>query len=270
MLHGRVVRPPVVNSKPSSIDEDSIQHIAGVVKVVQEGSFVGVVAKTNWAAIQAAKALKVTWSEPTAKLPANRDELDLYLRNTKSAIDLKPVNKGDVAAALAQAGRTQSGRTFDATYRWPFQLHGMLGPSCAVADVRGDNVTIWTGTQAPFPTRVKVAALLKIPEKNVRIIHREGSGCYGRLEPDDVPEDAVLMSRAVGQPVRVQWMRADEHGWEPKGPPHLTTVRAAVDEQGKVTAWDYMDRSFPWTDAGQGPLLASRQVGMRPTEPRIQ
>ena len=262
MLHGRVVRPPLVNSKPSSIDEDSIQHISGVVKVVREGSFVGVVAKTNWAAIQAARALKVTWSEPTAKLPANRDELDDYLRNTKSAIELTPVKKGDVAAALAQAGRT-----FEATYRWPFQLHGMLGPSCAVADVQNDRVTVWTGTQAPFPTRVKIAALLGIPEKNVRIIHREGSGCYGRLEPDDVPEDAVLMSRAVGQPVRVQWMRADEHGWEPKGPPHLTTVRAAVDAQGKVTAWDYLDRSLPWTDAARGPLLASRQVGMKPTDP---
>lgn len=262
MLHGRVVRPPVVNSKPSSIDEDSIQHIAGVVKVVSEGTFVGVVAKTNWAAIQAANALKVSWSQPTAQLPASRAELDDYLRNTKSVIDLTPVNKGDVAAALSQGART-----FEATYRWPFQLHGMLGPSCAIADVRDDKVTIWTGTQAPFPSRVKVAALLNIPEKNVRIIHREGSGCYGRLEPDDVPEDAVLMSRAVGQPVRVQWMRADEHGWEPKGPPHLTTVRAAVDAQGKVTAWDYLDLSLPWTDAARGPLLASRQVGMKPTEP---
>jgi CO/xanthine dehydrogenase Mo-binding subunit len=262
MLHGRVVRPPVVNSKPSSIDESSIQHISGVVKVVQEGSFVGVVAKTEWAAIQAARALKVTWSRPTAKLPANRAELDDYLRNTKSAINLTPVNKGDVAAALGQGSRT-----FEATYRWPFQLHGMVGPSCAVADVRGDKATIWTGTQAPFPTRLKVAKLLGIPEKNVRVIHREGSGCYGRLEPDDVPEDAVLMSRAVGEPVRVQWMRDDEHGWEPKGPPHLTTVRAAVDSDGKITAWDFLDRSFPWTDAGNTPLLASRQVGIKATDP---
>ena len=169
-----------------------------------------------------------------------------------------------MAAALAQAGKT-----FEATYRWPFQLHGMLGPSCAVADVRGDKVTVWTGTQGPFPTRAKIAVLLGMPQKNVRVINREGSGCYGRLEPDDVPEDAVLMSRAVGQPVRVQWMRADEHGWEPKGPPHLTTVRAAVDAQGKVTAWDFLDRSFPWTDAARGPLLASRQVGIKPTGPAM-
>jgi len=261
MLHGRVVRPPVVNSKPSSIDESSIGQIPGVVKVVQEGSFVGVVAKTEWAAIQAARSLKVTWSAPTTKLPANRDELEAYLRNTKSVIDMNPVNKGNVATAISQASKTM-----EATYHFPFQLHGMLGPSCAVADVRSDRATVWTGTQAPFMTRDKLATLLGLPKKNVRVIQREASGCYGRLEPDDVPEDAVLLSRAVGQPVRVQWMRDDEHGWEPKGPPHLTTVRAAVDGQGKVTAWDYLDRSFPWTDA-RGPLLASRQVGIKPTDP---
>ena len=261
MLHGRVVRPPVVNSKPLSVDEGSIKHIAGVVKIVQEGSFLGVVARTEWDAIQAARALKVTWSPPSTKLPANWDELEAYLKNTKSVTDLTPVNKGNVNAALSQANKT-----FEATYRWPFQLHGMLGPSCAVADVRADRATIWTGTQAPFMTRGKIATLLGLPENKVRIIHREAAGCYGRLEPDDVPEDAALMSKAVGQPVRVQWTREDEHGWEPKGPPHLTTVRAGMDSQGKVTAWDFMDRSFPWTDA-RGPLLASRQVGIRPKDP---
>jgi CO/xanthine dehydrogenase Mo-binding subunit len=264
MLHGRVVRPPVVSSKPSSVDQDSIKHISGVVKIVQEGSFLGVVAETEWAAIQAAKALKVTWSTPSSKLPANQEELDTYLKNTKSLVDITPVTKGNVDVALAQASKT-----YQATYRWPFQLHGMLGPSCAVVDVRADKATIWAGTQASFPTRDKVATLLGLPNKSVRVIYREASGCYGRLEPDDAPEDAALMSRAVGKPVRVQWMREDEHGWEPKGPPHLITVRAGVDAQGKVTAWDYMDRTFPWTDAMRGPLLASRQVGLKPTGPAM-
>ena len=112
MLHGRVVRPPVVNSKPSSVDANSIQHISGVVKIVQEGNFLGVVAETEWAAIQAARALKVTWSPPTTKLPANREELDAYLQNTKSFMDLAPVKKGNVEAALSQASKT-----FEATYR---------------------------------------------------------------------------------------------------------------------------------------------------------
>jgi nicotinate dehydrogenase subunit B len=259
MLHGRVVRPAVVNSKPSSVDESSIQHIPGIVKVVQEGSFVGVVANTEWSAIQAAKALKVTWSTPTTKLPADRDELYAYLKNTKSFKDQVVANKGNPDSAFAQASKT-----FEATYRWPFQLHGMIGPSCAVADVGKEQVTIWSGSQGTFRTRKAVADLLGRPERNVRVVYRESSGCYGRLSPDDVPEDAALMSRAVGKPVRVQWTREDEHGWEPKGPAQLVTVRAGVDPQGKVTAWDYMDRSLPWTTTGMV-LLASRQTGLKPT-----
>ncbi|MBI2986076.1 MAG: xanthine dehydrogenase family protein molybdopterin-binding subunit [Deltaproteobacteria bacterium] len=259
MLHGRVVRPPVVTSKPLSVDEDSVKQIPGIVKVVQEGSLVGVVAKTEWAAIQAAKALKVTWSEPATKLPANPDELYALLKNTKSLRDQVIAEKGNPAAALSQAGKT-----FEAIYHWPFQLHGMIGPSCAVADVRKDRVTIWTGTQGPFRTRKAIAELLGFPEENIRVIYAEGSGCYGRLSPDDVPEDAVVLSRAVGRPVRVQWMREDEHGWEPKGPAQLMLARAGVDAQGKVVAWDFTDRSFVRTAAEGIPLLASRQVGLKP------
>jgi len=261
MLHGRVVRPPVVTSKPLSVDGSSIKQIPGLVKVVQEGTFVGVVAKTEWAAIQAAKALKVTWSEPTTKLPANPEELYAYLKNTKSFRDQVRVNKGNLDAAISQASKK-----YEATYRWPLQLHGMIGPSCAVADVRNDKATIWTGTQGPFGTRGAVAQLLGIPEKNVRVIYVEGSGCYGRLATDDAPEDAALLSRAVGKPVRVQWMRDEEHAWEPKGPAQLEMVRAGVDGQGKIIAWDFMDRSLPWTTLGM-PLLASRQVGLQPKGP---
>lgn len=258
MLHGRVVRPAVVNSKPVSVDQSSIAQIAGVVKVVQEGSFLGVVATTEWSAIQAARALQVTWSTPGTKLPADREELYAYLKNTKSFRDRPVANKGNLETALAQASRT-----FEATYRWPFQLHGMIGPSCAVADVSGDKVTIWAGSQGTFNTRKQVAEMLNLPEKNVRVIYRESAGCYGRLSPDDVPQDAALMSRAVGKPVRVQWSREDEHGWEPKGPAQLMTAKAGVDAQGNLIAWDYMDRSFPWTTTGMV-LLASRQIGMKP------
>lgn len=261
MLHGRVVRPPVVNSKPTSVDESSIQHIAGIVKVVQEGSFVGVVARTEWAAIQAATALKVTWSTPSTKLPANPDELYAYLRDTKSYHDTVPVNKGTIEATLSKASKTYS-----ATYHWPFQLHGMIGPSCAVADVQGDKATVWAGCQGPFGTRQKIAAILNVPEENVRIIYREGSGSYGRLECDDAAEDATVMSRAVGKPVRVQWMRADEHGWEPKGPAQFMTARAGVDAQGKIIVWDYIDRSFPWTEAQGNALLTSMQIGLKQSQ----
>jgi nicotinate dehydrogenase subunit B len=109
--------------------------------------------------------------------------------------------------------------------------------------------------------------MLRMPEKNIRVIFREESGCYGRLSPDDAPLDAALLSRAVGKPVRVQWTRADEHGWEPKGPAQLVTVRAGVDAQGTVVAWDYMERGFPWTESAGNPLLAARQIGMKSVSP---
>ena len=231
MLHGRVVRPPVINTEPVSIDQESIKGIPGVIMIAREGKFVGVVAKTEWAAVKAAQALKVNWSKPTSKVPGNPDELYGYLKKTKPARTTKPVDKGDAATALSQAKNT-----YQATFRWPFQMHGMIGPSCAIADVKGDKATIWSGPQGPFRTRSTVATLLQIPEQNVRIIYHEASGSYGRMSTDDGAEDAALLSRAVGAPVRVQWSRRDEHGWEPKGPAQLDEVKAAVDGDGKLSA----------------------------------
>lgn len=259
MLHGRPVRPNTAVAKPLKVDESSIAHIPGVVKVVQEGSFVGVVAETEWAAIQAAKALKVTWSTAGTKMPADRNEVDRYLTDTKPVRELSTNKKGNVDTAFSQAAKT-----VEATYHWPFQNHGMMLPSCAVADVRGDKATIWTGAQGPFTTRDRISTMLKVPRKNVEVHFIEASGCYGRLTADDAAEDAVLLSRAVGKPVRVQWMRADEQVWDPKGPQQLTVVRAAIDAQGKVTAWDYLDRSFPWTESQGTPQLAERQIGITP------
>ena len=262
MLHGRVVRPPVINTEPMSINQESIKGIPGVVMIVREGKFVGVVAKTEWAAIKAARALKVTWSKATSKVPATPDEVFAYLKNTKPVRTLKPVTKGDAASAMAQ-----SQKTYQATYRWPFQMHGMIGPSCSIADVKGGKATIWSGPQGPFRTRSTVANLLGLKEQDVRIIYHEASGSYGRMSTDDGAEDAALLSRAVGVPVRVQWSRQDEHGWEPKGPAQLDEARAAIDGDGKLIAWDFADYSQPWTASGSTPLLASLQVGMRPTNP---
>jgi len=259
MLHGRVVRPATVISKPSSVDEDSISQIAGVVKVVREGSFVVVVAETGWAAIQAAKALKVTWSTPSSKLQT-AEEVDAYLKSAKSSRDLPVANKGNLDAAFLQATKV-----FEAEYHWPFQMHGMMGPSCAVANVVGDQVTVWTGAQGPFTTRDRIASMLGLPKRNVKVIFTESSGCYGRLTADDAAEDAVLLSRAVGKPVRVQWMREDEHVWSPKGPQQLMTARAAVNAQGKIIAWDYLDRGFPWSESQGTPQLAERQIGVKTT-----
>jgi nicotinate dehydrogenase subunit B len=262
MLHGRIIRPPTVNTAPLNIDEDTVKNIPGFVKVVREGSFVGVIAKTEWAGIKAAQALKVSWAKPTTKLPANAEELYAYLKNTKSFTTLKGAERGNPAATLDKAKKR-----YEATYRWPFQMHGMIGPSCAIADVRGDQVTIWSGCQGPFRIRAAVASLLKLPEKNVRVIYRDGSGSYGRLSSDDSSEDAALLSRAVGAPVRVQWSRQDEHGWEPKGPAQLQTLRAGVDDTGKIIAWEFTDYSLPWTVSSSTILLASEQVGLKSKTP---
>jgi nicotinate dehydrogenase subunit B len=259
MLYGRVVRPPVINSEPASVDESSVQQIPGVVKVVREGAFLGVVAETEWAAIRAARELKVTWTNPGKHFPAGPKSMYEYLETTKSFADRNGTVKGNSAGTIAQAAKT-----FDNTYRWPFQMHAMIGPSASVADVQGDKATIWSGSQAPFITRNGVARLLGLPEHHVHFIYTEGSGCFGRLEPDDAPEDAALLSRAVGKPVRVQWTRTDEHGWEPKGPPQLISIRSGIDAQGKVLAWEYNERTLPWTDVRLSPMLASRQTGIKP------
>ena len=258
MLHGRVVRPPVINTAPETIDVNSIKNIPGVVKVVRDGNFVGVVAKTEWAAIRAARVLKVNWSQPQFKLPSNPDELYAYLKNTKSFTTLKAAQKGNSSDAFDKAKKQ-----YEATYRWPFQLHGMIGPSCAVADVRGDKATVWSGCQGPFRTRASIASLLKIPETRVRVIYHEASGSYGRMSNDDSAEDAALLSRAVGAPVRVQWSREDEHGWEPKGPAQTQTLKVGVDDTAKIIAWEFTDYSFPWTVASGTTLLASEQIGLK-------
>jgi nicotinate dehydrogenase subunit B len=262
MLHGRVVRPPVISTEPVSIDHDSVRGIPDVMMVVREGKFVGVVARTEWAAIRAARALKVSWAPPATKLPATAEAVYAHLKDTKPMRSQKAVDKGNLDAAFRQAKKT-----YERAYRWPFQLHGMLGPSCAVADVREDRATLWSGTQGPFRTRKNVAALLQLPEQNVRVIYHEGSGSYGRLATDDGVEDAALLSRAVGAPVRVQWMREDEHGWEPKGPAQVDQVKAAVDGDGKLIAWDFVDLSFPRTEADGTPMLASLQLGIKPSAP---
>jgi CO/xanthine dehydrogenase Mo-binding subunit len=195
-------------------------------------------------------------------LPPNPQALYAHLKNTKPMRSQKAVDKGNLANAFRDAKKT-----YERDYRWPFQLHGMLGPSCAVADVKADRATLWSGTQGPFRTRKNVAALLRLPEQNVRVIYHEGSGSYGRLATDDGVEDAALLSRAVGTPVRVQWSRQDEHGWEPKGPAQLDQVKAAIDGDGKLIAWDFVDLSFPRTEADGTPMLASLQLGIKPSAP---
>jgi nicotinate dehydrogenase subunit B len=255
MLHGRAVRPPAVGASLLSVDESSIASIAGV-RVVRIGNFLGVCAEREWDAVRAARQLKATWV-PGRSLP-DHARLHADIRSTPVVRDETLATRGDTAAAFAAGGRILA-----ATYEWPIQSHASMGPSCAVADVRSDRATIWTGSQATHRFRITFARLLGLPQDKVRLVYLDGSGCYGMNGHEDAAADAALLSRAVGRPVRVQWSREDEHGWDPKGPPHLLDVRAAVNDRGEVVAWN----SEAWLPAPtQGlpnvPLLAPEAAGI--------
>ena len=231
MLHGAVVRPPAVGATLVGVDESSVRRMAGVVKVVVKKNFVGIVAQKRWQAMQAATRLKATWT-PGAGLPSQRDFYD-HLRRQPSR-DALVVTSKDVDETLAKAASVVK-----ATYFHPYQMHGSIGTSCAVADVQGGKATVWSPTQSAYPTRSGVALLLGLPADNVRVIFTRGSGCYGINGADTVSYDAALLSQAVGKPVRVQLSRKDEMAWENYGFAYAIDQRAGVGADGAITAWDY-------------------------------
>ena len=255
MLYGRAIRPPAIGATLVAVDESSVGSIPGV-RVVRIGSFLGVCAESEWNAVRAARQLKATWS-PWTGLPEHA-RLFAEIRTTPVVRDETIATRGDALGAL-----TGGGRTLSATYEWPIQSHGSMGPSSAVADVKTDRATIWTASQATHKFQPAFARILGLPEAKVRLIYFDGSGCYGMNGHEDAAADAALMSKALGRPVRVQWSRADEHGWDPKGPPQYLELRAAVNGQGEVVAWD----SQAWLPAATPnlpnvPLLGPEAAGI--------
>ncbi len=229
MLHGRVVHAPAIGARLDSVDEASVAGIPGV-KVVRIKNFLGVVAEDEWAAVRAARELKASWNGGGG-LPGS-DALQRAMRESAVAHDETIVNRGDAAQALGSASRKLS-----ASYYWPPQSHASLGPSCAVADVRAEEATIWTSSQATHKYRPHFAKVLGLAPEKVRLVYLDGAGCYGMNGHEDAAADAAILSRATGRPVRVQWMREDEHGWDPKGPPQLLELSASLDDGGKIAAW---------------------------------
>jgi nicotinate dehydrogenase subunit B len=248
MLHGRVVRPPTVGATVASVDESSVKDLPGVVKVVVKKNFVGVVAEKPWQAIQAANKLKVTWT-PGPALPRHADFYD-HLRNQKSTRDVLLVDSQDVEQKLGQAATV-----LKATYLHPYQMHGSVGSSCAVADVQGDKATLWSPTQGVWYQKSTAAMVLGLKPENLHVIFKRGSGCYGLNGADTVTYDAALLSQAVGKPVRVQLTRKDEMAWENYGNAYVMDERAGLDVQGNIVAWDHES----WT-----PSLGNRPGTGRP------
>ena len=231
MLHGRLVRPPGPTARLLSIDESSVKDIPGLVKVVQRGNFIGIVAEREEQAVLAAKQLKVAWEESDAY--PDMPDLHAFLRS-QSTDDNRLVELGDLEKAFSDAARQ-----VHATYYQPYQAHASIGPSCAVAEVNGNQATVWASTPGPYPLGGALAQLLEIPPENVHLIHVEGAGSYGQNGSDDAAADALILAQAVGRPVRVQWTREDEFAWEPKSPAMVMEVHGGLDAHGNVVAWDY-------------------------------
>ena len=232
MLHGRVVRPPAMGATLENVDESSVKNIPDLVKVVRDGNFLAVVAKSEWGAIKAADQLKATWSKWEG-LPEQSKVMD-YVRATKVTKDEVTSNVGNTGEALAKDGV----KKISASYDFAIHTHGSIGPSCAVAEFKDGMLTSWSASQATHTLRKQLAQMFGLAPEKVRCIYIEGSGCYGRNGHEDAAGDAALLAKHVGAPVRVQWSRADEHGWDPKGPPTLIDLRAATDASGDVTAWE--------------------------------
>jgi nicotinate dehydrogenase subunit B len=269
MLHGRVVRPPYagadhgdfIGNTLESVDESSIAHIPGIRGVVVIRDFVGVVAEREEHAEQAAAQLQVRW-KPWPGLPA-LDDLQQALRDNP-ATQRRLVDQGDVDAALSNVAQPMS-----RDYIWPYQMHASIGPSCAVADWRGDAaqphaLTVWAGTQSPHVLRADLSKLMQLPDVAIEVVRMEAAGCYGRNGADDVAADAALLSRAVGAPVRVQLSREQENQWEPKGAAQWMAVRGGLNADGSIAAYDF-STCYPSNAAPTLALLLTRTI-----EPKAQ
>jgi nicotinate dehydrogenase subunit B len=259
MVHARVVRPPSYGAQLIECDIAAVEKLPGVVKVVRDGNFLAVVAEKEFQSIKAMNALAAAakWQE-TASLP-KQDDL-LAVLTSLPAQTSTIFERGNSQAINSQA---TSQKTIEATYTRPYQAHGSIGPSCAVAQLTDGAMTVWTHTQGVFPDRQGIAEMLRMPPASVRLIHVEGSGCYGHNGADDAAADAALIAHALpGRPVRVQWMREQEHAWEPFGPAMVTKLKASLDGNGKIADWhfDVWSNTHSMRPGGAGSMLAAQHM----------
>jgi nicotinate dehydrogenase subunit B len=241
MLHARMIRPAVAGAVPVKVDEASIKDIPGAKVVWQEG-FLGVLAPREWDAIQAMQKLKVEWSQVAPPFPS---QTALYDHIRKAPVRKRDVEKqnGDVDAAFKTAAKV-----IEAEYEWPFQSHASMGPACALVEIKDGKATCWSGTQKSHFVQQGLASILEIPVENVHVIWVTGPGSYGRNDADDAAMDAAVLAKAVGAPVRVQYMRDQGTGWDPKGPASIHRARAALDASGQVIAYDFLSKGFSRVD----------------------
>jgi nicotinate dehydrogenase subunit B len=254
MVHARVVRPPSYGAQLTECDSSAVEKLPGVVKVVRDGNFLAVVAEKEFQSVKAMNALSAAakWKE-TASLP-KQDDLPNVLTHLPSQ-DFTIFERSDTSVPGKQ--------TVEAIYTRPYQAHGSIGPSCAVAHFVDGAMTVWTHTQGVYPDRQAIAEMLRMPPANIRVIHVEGAGCYGHNGADDAAADAALIARALpGRPVRVQWTREQEHSWEPYGPAMVTRLKASLDGNGKIADWNFevFSNTHSMRPGGAGAMLAAQHM----------
>lgn len=255
MLHARAIRPPAMGAVAEAVDEASIRDIPGIVRVVHRQAFVGVVAETEWSAIRAMRQLRIRWSD-WAGLP-DQARIWEHVRATPVAQVQVTSDRGNAEAAIAA-----SPRKLAASYDFAIHTHASMGPSCAVAQFGDDGrLTVWSASQGTHNLRKQLAMMLALDVEKVRCLYMEGAGCYGRNGHEDAAADAALLAQGQTRPVRVQWMREDEHAWDPKGPPHLVDLRAGLDAQGRITGWA-ADAYIPKGAGGNVDLTAAELGGL--------
>jgi CO/xanthine dehydrogenase Mo-binding subunit len=242
MLHGRMIRPAIAGAVPVKVDEASIKDIPGA-KVVWQDGFLGVVADKEWDAIQAMQKLKVEWSKVESPFPP---QASLYDHIRKAAVR-KRAEEGKTTGNVDEAFKNAA-RVIEAEYEWPFQSHASMGPACALVAIKDGMVTCWSGTQKSHFVQAGIADTLGVPREQVHVKWMTGPGSYGRNDADDVAMDAAVMAKATGRPVRVQYMRDQGTGWDPKGPASIHRARAAIDASGAMVAYEFTSKGFSRVD----------------------
>ena len=230
MLHARVIRPEIFGARVTAVDDSAARKVGGFVQTVRKGDFLAVLAKNEWAAIKASRAVKVSWSDGVS-LPEQRTVFDTW-RQRPVAKKEATQKVGDAAAALGGASKR-----IKATYDFAVQTHASIGPSCAVADFKDGKLTLWSASQATHSMQDEVAAITGLPRAAIRLVYLDGAGCYGRNGHEDATADAALIATLTGKTVRVQWMRADETARAPKSPPRAIDFEGGLDEKGNISAW---------------------------------
>ena len=230
MLHARVVRADELGARLEAVDDSESRKVGGFVQTVRRGDFIAVIAKNEWGAVKAARALKLGWSTGTG-LPDKATVFD-YWRKQAIAKEEATQKVGDAPAALAS-----SARRVKASYEFAVQTHASLGPSCAVADFSGGQLNVWSASQATHSMQSELATITGLAPEKVRLVYLDGAGCYGRNGHEDATADAALIATLIGKPVRVQWMRADETARAPKSPPRAIDLEGGFDADGNLVAW---------------------------------